>query len=293
MSIRPEPVWQLEALLGEGPVWLPDEAALRFVDIKRGLLHRFDPASGAGETLDVGGKPSFIVPESGGGLLVGSEHGVFRLEDGKLGSAAATIPQPAHNRTNDATVDARGRLWFGTMDDTERGLSGCVWCLDRGALHRAGGEAVVTNGPAISNDGRFLYHVDSSGRTIWRFAIGERPALARGEVFLSLGENEGFPDGVVVDSEDCLWVALWDGWAVRRYAPGGTLLQHITFPCARVTKLAFGGPALRTAFVTTARVGLDEAALAGQPLAGSLFAFEAPVAGRVLPAVQLAPVRLG
>jgi D-xylonolactonase len=293
MSIGPEPVWRLEALLGEGPVWLPDEAALRFVDIKRGLLHRFDPASGTGQTLDVGGKPSFIVPESGGGLLVGSEHGVFRLDNGKLGAAVAVIPQPAHNRTNDATVDGRGRLWFGTMDDYEQAPSGCVWCLDRGALHRVGGQAVVTNGPAISNDGRFLYHVDSGGRTIWRFRLGETPKLECGEVFLRLGEDEGHPDGVVVDSEDCLWVALWDGWGVRRYAPDGTLLQHIALPCARVTKLAFGGPALRTAFVTTARVGLDEAALAGQPLAGCLFAFDAPAAGRVLPSVQPMPARLG
>lgn len=287
VTIGPEPVWRLEALLGEGPVWLPDEAALRFVDIKRGLLHRFDPATGAGETIEVSGGPSFIVPESGGGLLVGSGHGIFRLENGKLGAAVAAIPQPAHNRTNDATVDARGRLWFGTMDDSEQAPSGCVWCLDRGVLYRAGGEAVVTNGPAISNDGRFFYHVDSGGRTIWRFPLGDGPELEGGEVFLRLGEDEGHPDGVVVDSEDCLWVALWDGWGVRRYAPDGTLLQHIAFPCARVTKLAFGGPALRTAFVTTARVGLDDAALAAQPLAGSLFAFEAPAAGRVLPSVQL------
>lgn len=284
----PEAVWQLEALLGEGPVWLPDEAALRFVDIKRGLLHRYDPANGAQETLDVGGKPSFIVPERGGGLLVGSEHGVFRLEEGRLGAAIAAIPHPMHNRTNDATVDRHGRLWFGTMDDREQDSTGCVWCLDRGKLHRAGGEAVVTNGPAVSGDGRFLYHVDSGGRTIWRCALGERPELARGEVFVRFGKDEGQPDGIVIDSEDCLWVALWDGWGVRRYAPGGTLLQHIALPCARVTKLAFGGPGLRTAFVTTARVGLDAAALTEQPLAGSLFAFEASVAGRVLPSVTLA-----
>lgn len=287
MTIAPEPVWRLDALLGEGPVWLPDEAALRFVDIKRGLLHRFIPASDACETVAVGGQPSFIVPERGGGLLVGSGDGLFRLSEEGLGDRIATIPQPAGNRTNDATVDARGRLWFGTMDDAEQRPSGAVWCFDAGTLHRAGAEAIVTNGPAISGDGRFLYHVDSAARIIWRYPLGEAPRLVGGEVFVRLDAQEGHPDGIVIDSEDCLWVALWDGWGLRRYAPDGTLLLHVAFPCARVTKLAFGGPDMRTAFVTTARVGLDEAALAGQPLAGSLFAFAAPVAGPVLPAVLL------
>jgi len=106
-------------------------------------------------------------------------------------------------------------------------------------------------------------------------------------VFLQLTENDGHPDGVVLDSEDCLWVALWDGWGVRRYAPGGALLMTVALPCSRVTKIAFGGPDLRTVYVTTARVGLDAAALAEQPLAGGLFTFDVPVAGNVLPAVQL------
>lgn len=282
-----EPVWQLNALLGEGPVWLPDEAALRFVDIKRGCLHRYDPVTGGRETAVVGGTPSFIVPASDGSLLVGSGSSVHRFEEGRLGSVIAAITQPAHNRTNDATVDYNGRLWFGTMDDREIEATGCVWCLSEGKLHRAGGEAVVTNGPAISGDGRFLYHVDSGQRALWRFELGDGHVLEGGEIIVHFDEDEGFPDGVVVDSEDCLWVALWDGWGLRRYTGDGALLLDIPFPCARVTKVAFGGPDLRTAFVTTARAGLSTSALADQPLAGSLFAFDAPVAGR-----QQLPVRL-
>jgi len=287
MTVMPEPVWRLDALLGEGPVWLPEEQALRFVDIKRGLLHRFEPASGACETLAVGGSPSFIVPADDGSLLVGSVHGLHRLGADSLGEPLATIPQPAHNRTNDATVDAAGRLWFGTMDDSEEQPTGKIWCFHRGALIEAGGAAVVTNGPAVCSGDRFLYRVDSGARTIWRHPLEGPGLLGAGEVFVQLGEDEGFPDGIVVDAEDCLWVALWDGWGVRRYASDGTLMCHIAFPCARVTKLAFGGPDLRTAYVTTARVGLDEQSLAAQPLAGSLFAFAAPAAGRPLPAVAI------
>ncbi|MEO7914546.1 MAG: SMP-30/gluconolactonase/LRE family protein [Novosphingobium sp.] len=286
--MTPELIWSVEAMLGEGPAWFADEQALRFVDIKGGRLHRHVPATGVCETIETGGQPSFVVPSHDGGQLVGSVDTIYRVTPEGFGDAIATIPQPTHNRTNDATVDAQGRLWFGTMDNLETQPTGALWCLDRGVLHDLGHGAVITNGPAVTADGRTLYFVDSGARIIWRLTIGDGPEVLAREVFLQLGEADGHPDGVVLDSEDCLWVALWDGWAVRRYAPDGTLLAEVRFPCARVTKLAFGGPDLRTAYVTTARVGLDMAALAAQPQAGGLFAFAAPIAGRVLPAVRLA-----
>ena len=282
-------VWPVGALLGEGPMWCGDEGVLRFVDIKGGRLHCHVPETGKQEAFELGGQPSFVVPASDGTLVVGSGNRILSVgRDGKIGAVIAEIPMPAHNRTNDATVDGQGRLWFGTMDDEERKPTGALWCLDRGMLHRMGGEAVVTNGPAVTRDGQTLYHVDSGNRTIWRYAIGTGPSIADPEVFLQLTERDGHPDGIVLDSEDCLWVALWDGWGVRRYSPSGELLMIVMLPCARVTKIAFGGTDLRTAYVTTAMIGLDAETLAGQPLAGALFAFEAPVAGKVLPAVGLA-----
>lgn len=286
--VEPSLVWPVGALLGEGPVWLPDEGALRFVDIKGGGLHRFVPATGQQETLDIGGQPSFILPAGNGRFVIGSGTGLLTLmPEGPPCVPILDIPMPLHNRTNDATADSCGRLWFGTMDDTETQRTGALWCLDRGELHRMGGDAIVTNGPAVTRDGSMLYHVDSAARTIWRFPIEDGPRLGTGEVFLQLSEADGYPDGVVLDSEGCLWVALWDGWGVQRYGPDGRLLMRVELPCARVTKIAFGGANLRTAFVTTARVGLSDEALADQPLAGGLFAFEAPVAGLPLPAVRL------
>ncbi len=277
------PVWELAAQLGEGPVWCPEQQALWFVDIKCGAIHRYIPDTGARETFAVGGKPSFIVPEVEGGMVVGSGSGIFRFAQGAIGEQITAIAMPAHNRTNDATVDALGRLWLGTMDDDEALETGALYCLDRGTLHTMPARAIVTNGPAVTADAGMLYFVDSAERRIWRHAIVDGPGIAEPELFLQLARADGHPDGVVLDSEHCLWVALWDGWAVRRYAPDGTLLLQIDFPCARVTKLAFGGPDLRTAYVTTARTGLDAAQLAQQPLAGALFAFDAPVPGRPLP----------
>ncbi len=272
-------IWQANCLLGEGPVWLQQEQALRFVDIKQGRIHRYVPSTGICETIEVGGKPSFILPEEGGGLLVGSEHGVWRVDGEQLGKCIAQIQQPTHNRTNDGTVDALGRLWFGTMDDEEQKPTGAVYCLDKNGLHKMGGDAVVTNGPAITPDGKTLYHVDSGNRAIWRYTINEGPSLCDGQIFLALTEADGYPDGIVLDSEGCLWVALWDGGCVRRYAPGGRLIFSVALPCARVTKIAFGGADLCTAYVTTARVGLSPEKLLDQPLAGSLFAFEVNIPG--------------
>ena len=286
-TIVPRLIWTVSAQLGEGPAWFEREQALRFVDIKGGRLHRYVPASGARETIDCGGMPSFVLPHAGGGAVIGSRNGIYQLEGSVFGRLITAINMPAHNRTNDATVDVRGRIWLGTMDDEEKVASGAFYCLDEAGLHLIDGEAVVTNGPAMSIDGRILYQVDSANRQIWRCAIGEGPEIESRDLFLEFTKYDGHPDGIVLDSEDCLWVAMWDGWSVRRFSPAGKLLQQVDLPCARVTKIAFGGPDLRTAYVTTARCGLDEDALQAQPLAGSLFAFDAPAAGNILPEAKL------
>jgi len=279
-------VWPVEAQLGEGPVWIPGEAALWFVDIKAGNLHRFEPGTGARHSYPVGGLPSFIVPRAEGGLLVGSGHALRPFDGQALGAPVLTIDMPGHNRTNDATVDPSGRLWFGTMDIEEERESGAVHVVDETGLHEVGGGCTITNGPAISPDGHHLYHVDTLDGTVWRFDIREDTELSDGIVFATIAKEDGSPDGVTIDSEGCLWVALWGGWQVRRYAPDGALLATVALPCANVTKIAFGGPDLRTAYVTTARTGVSDVDLEAQPLAGGLFAFDAPAPGLVLPGVK-------
>lgn len=275
-------VWDVAALLGEGPVWDRRDACLWFVDIKRGHLHRYDPASDERSTEQIGGNPSFVLPAAPAGLVIGNRDTLFLRTNGSM-SAMARVAMPAHNRCNDATVDTAGRIWFGTMDDQETLPTGGVHVLDGGAIVDAGGAAVITNGPAISGDGRWLYHVDSFERTIWRFDLGDRLSLGEGTIFAVFGPGEGAPDGVVLDAEDHLWVGLWGGWSARRYAPDGRIVAEVALPCANVTKIALGGPDLRTAYATTARIGLDPAALATQPLAGGLFAFRVDVPGRPLP----------
>ncbi|WP_076071844.1 SMP-30/gluconolactonase/LRE family protein [Sphingomonas montana] len=277
-----EPVWALATELGEGPVWVGRDSALWFTDIKGQRIHRFDPASGDRGSWDAPGMPGFALPAADGGFVVGMADGLHRFDpaDGSFAHFMGVEPELPRNRLNDAVVDHAGRLWFGTMDNDEQASSGMLYRLHHDGAPRAmGGQCVITNGPAISPDGATLYHVDTLGRTIHAFALDADGGIDAGRVFATIDPADGHPDGVSMDSEGHVWVGLYGGWCARRYAPDGTLVDSVSFPVANVTKVAFGGPDLRTAFATTARQGLDAEALAAQPLAGALFSFPVAVPG--------------
>ncbi len=282
MSAEPQCVWPLQATLGEGPLWLADEAAVWFVDIKQKRVHRYDAASGQGRSWDAPAPPGFLAPLRSGGFIAGLKTGLHRF-DPERGAFELFDPlpeEPPGNRLNDGAVDPAGRLWFGSMDDGEEKATGRLYCLDGGGVPDAHDDGyVITNGPAFSPDGRVLYHTDTLERTIYAFDVDDEGELSRKRVFVRIEEGAGYPDGPVVDAEGCLWTGLFAGWAARRYAPDGKLMAIVKFPCANITKLCFGGPELKTAYATTARKGLSEAELAGQPQAGGLFTFEVDVPG--------------
>lgn len=278
----------MEALLGEGPAWCTRDQSLWFTDIKGRRVHRLDPASGARASFTVAGQPGFVLPASDGSMVLGMDQAIHTFRDAVVPGSATTVPMDARNRLNDATVDVHGRLWCGSMDDQEKASTGAVYRVERGQVRVMGGQCPITNGPAVSADGGTLYHVDTLARTVWRYRVDGDP-LAGGEPFIHVAPADGYPDGVVLDAEGYLWLALWGGWCVRRYSPQGTLVQSVALPCANVTKVAFGGADLRTAFVTTARVGLSASELQAQPLAGGLFSFQSAVAGVALPQYLGAP----
>jgi sugar lactone lactonase YvrE len=220
-------------------------------------------------------------------MVMGMELALYRVREGILGDRLAEIGGDRHCRSNDATVDPSGRLWFGTMDLGLHLPTGQVHVFDGAAVRPVGGQCPITNGPAVSPDGKTLYHVDTLAGKIWAFDISAREQLVDGRLFASIDLDEGYPDGVTVDAEGGVWVALWGGWSVRRYSSTGELLMKVAIPCSQVTKIAFGGEDLRTAFVTTARIGLSDEDLRKQALAGGLFAFPSPVAGLPSHAVRL------
>jgi xylono-1,5-lactonase len=293
---QPISIWPLRALLGESPVWIARDQALWFVDIERHRIHRFDPVSRDTHSWDSPDMPSFLFPAADGTMLVGLKSGINRF-DPDLGSFAllrAPEPDRPGNRLNDAGVGPDGTLWFGSMNlDQGQTASGAFYRLDAaGQAVRLIDQCGITNGPALSPDGRIFYHTDTVQGTIFAADVAMDGSLAKRRVFAKVDPADGTPDGTVVDSAGCLWVGLWGGWRARRYAPDGSIVAEVRFPVANITKLAFGGPELKTAYVTTARTGLDDAALARQPQAGDLFAFEVDVPGLPVPPVSVGFDRL-
>lgn len=277
----PTAVWPLAGPLLEGPVWTARDQRLWFVEIKRGTVHCFDPEAGDRRSWDAPGQVGFVLPASGGRFIAGLQSGLAIFDPADSSFTPLLDPEPDRpgNRLNDATLDAAGRLWFGTMDDAERAATGRIYRYDGNDLLAATPPVAITNGPAISPDGRTLYHVDTLAGTIHACTLGDDGLPRDTRVFATIDSADGYPDGPAVDAEGCLWVGLYNGWAVRRYSPEGALLEVVRFPVSAITKVAFGGPDLRTVYATTARKHLDDDAVRNEPLAGALFAFRAAVPG--------------
>jgi D-xylonolactonase len=287
---QPSPIWELEADLGEGAVWVEQDRALWFVDIKKHHIHRFDPQTGDRRTFVAPEQVGFVFPAEGGGFVAGLQSGLYHFDDGSgaFDRIIEVEPNLPDNRLNDGVVDPSGRLWFGTMDNKETANSGAFYSFHRGMLRPTGIEAIaITNGPAVSPDGRTLYVVDTLAGTIDSAEIKDDGSLGERRPLVTIDSQDGHPDGPTVDREGCLWIALYNGWEVRRYSPIGDLLDTIHFPVANITKIAFGGDDLRTAFATTARQMLSPEVIARQPLIGSLFQFNVDVSGIPCPLVQL------
>jgi sugar lactone lactonase YvrE len=280
--VAPRCVWDAGATLGEGPVWIPEERALYWVDIKAPAVHRFDPSTGGRRSWPMPRTLGCLVPSAGGGFVAGFHDGFARvdLDRGKVDPIVDPEPDRPANRLNDAKCDGQGRLWAGSMDDAERQRTGALYrILPDGSCTRMDDGYFITNGPAFSTDGSVMYHTDSVDRTIFAFDLAADGALSGKRTFVRFPDDAGHPDGMTVDTEGHLWVAHFGGARVSRFDPEGALVSEITLPVANVTSCAFGGADLRTLYVTTAAKGLSPAQRAAQPLAGGLFEVRVGVAG--------------
>lgn len=270
------------ALLGEGPVWVARERALYWVDIHAPRIWRWQAATGDVRSWTPPWRITAMAPRVRGGFVGASEQGfvLIDLEDDRYEPVGNPEAHRPGNRFNDGKVDRDGCFWAGTMDDAEQEASGALYRLDPDLHWQQLDEGYgVTNGPAFSPDGSFLYHTDSAARIVYRFPLSGSGILGAREPFLHFRQVDGHPDGMTTDAEGCLWIAFWDGACVRRFAPDGAPLARIDLPVQRPTSCAFGGEALDTLFITSARIGLPETELAAQPLAGALFAVDPGVHG--------------
>jgi sugar lactone lactonase YvrE len=263
---------------GEGPVWDVVREELLWVDIGDGVLHRGRPtADDAVEhlgSLTIDGPLGAVAPATGGGWVVAAGPGFARLaEDGTLDWLARPDAGRPEVRMNDGACDPAGRFWAGTMAyDTSPG-AGTLYRLGvDGACDAMVEATTISNGLGWSADAATMWFADSGPGTVDAFefdaatgSIGSRRTVIR------VDPAEGVPDGLCVDAEDHLWLAVWDGGEVRRHTPDGELVARVRVPATRPTSCCFGGPALETLYISTASVELTDEQREAQPLAGRLF----------------------
>jgi sugar lactone lactonase YvrE len=278
--VKAELAQDSRAMLGEGPVWDHRSGRLHWVDIRSGLVHRFAPADGSDLVIDVGQPVSAVGLGEGGGLILAIRDGFGLVSPGsdRAVDVIEVEKDLAGHRMNDGRCDAAGRFWAGTMADRWEDApgAGSLYRVDgtSGALvaTKVLGAITVANGIDWTPDGRHMYYVDSPSQQVDIFDFDvETGTLRNRAVFAAVPAAEGMPDGLVVDADGGVWVALIGAGRIRRYSPSGRIDQEIGLPVTLVTSAAFGGPDLADLYITTARHRLTAAERERQPHAGSLF----------------------
>jgi sugar lactone lactonase YvrE len=267
---RAKLVLDARADLAEGPIWDSRTGELLWVDIMAGLVHRFDPATGTDTILDVGQPVGAVVPRVAGGYALAIRDGFAVMDENGVRLVAPVDRGRPKLRMNDGACDSSGRFWAGSMHvDEVRGV-GSLYRIDAdGRVKTMLGDVTISNGIGWSPDDTVMYYVDTPTLGVDAFDYDAAScAIANRRRIVTIDESAGSPDGLVVDAEGCVWVARWEGWAVRRYSPDGTLLGVVEVPAARVTKPAFGGSALDELYITTAA---PDAPDSEQPQAGGIF----------------------
>lgn len=269
--------------LGEVPVWDVREQALYWVDIEGRLLQRLDPATGKVDRWTMPERIACFALREKGGLIVAFASGIalYDLATGRVEWIAKPEEGIPTNRFNEGKCDRAGRFWAGTMDDGLARHTGALYRVDPDlSVHKVLDGIGISNSTVWSLDDRHFYFADTLDGAIYRFDYDHASGTIsnRKQIVDLKGSGIG-PDGSTIDSDGYLWNAQWDGWRLARYAPDGRLDRVVDLPVQKPTSCMFGGPDLRTLYVTSAVWDLKGDALAKQPQAGGLFALDVGVGG--------------
>ena len=271
-----------QADLAESPVWDADNGLLWWVDIFRGEVHCFNPATGHDEMHQLTGPVGSLALRASGGLLVALRDGIYAYQPG---GSPVPLARPEldrrHNRFNDGRTDRQGRLWVGSLHVEETEPTGALYRLDAdGHCRRMADGIYASNGTAFSPDGRTGYHADSQRGLVWCFDCDpETGTLSDRRVFIELERRSGAPDGAIVDADGGYWLTHAGGWRIVRYDTRGRVDRVVQLPVEIPTSAAVGGADGGMLFITTARYSLGADALDLQPLAGSILAIDVGIAG--------------
>ena len=279
------------SLLGESPLWHPGEQLLYWCDIPGHTLNRFDPASGTHREWSFDTDVGSCAPLNDGGLLLALRDALVRFDpgSGKSYPLAEAPYDPVHERFNDGKADPKGRFWVGTIYEPRDPPRAALYRFGAGRLDKMAGDITVSNGLAWSPDARTMYWADTKAHRVdaLDFDVGDG-SLSRRRAFLQfppktpaqdLARYGGRPDGAAVDVEGGYWVAMFEGARVLRFSADGTLSREIPLPVRCPTMPCFGGPDLKTLYITTAREKRPADELAREPLAGRVLQLRVDVAG--------------
>ena len=277
-------IHEAHALLGEAPFWDSGEQALYWVDIYGRRIHRLHPDTGATGSWLMPDRVAAAVPRAQGGLLVALSRtlALFDPAQGGLRTVFTLDPADTGTRFNDSRTDSRGRLWIGTMNETDDAPSGTLFRFD--AQHRCTpmeSGIRISNGINFSPDDSLFYLADTPERIIRAYAFDVAAGSISGRRdLLTVEHATAMPDGSAVDVEGCIWNAQWEGGRLVRYGPDGSVRRIVALPVSRPTSCVFGGADLATLYVTSSCMELSAVQLRGEPLAGSVFALDVDAPGR-------------
>ena len=274
----PELYYNAKATLGEGPAWDARTQTLYWIDVLEKRIY-----AGSKLFLQLDDFVGCLAPRKDGGLVIAQRFGfwTFEPETNKLLTLASPKGEPSNNRFNDGKCDVRGRFVAGTMDHNEQEASGSLYSLStEGRLKKLLKEVRISNGLAWSPDDKTMYFIDTPTREVKAFDYDlETGQIANPRVLIRFSETFGWPDGMTSDMNGNLWIAMWGGARVTQWNAKGILMEQFAVPALNVTSCIFGGPEMNELFITSARVGMDAAALKKYPQAGGVFQLITNVTG--------------
>ncbi len=280
----------LRAQHAEGPLWDAGTARLWWVDISGERVHAFDPVSSNDTSWSTPGQPGGVVLTPAGEPVIATPEGLALL-DRRTGATDLRVPIEQHrpeNRANDVKVDSRGRAWVGTMAFDKRPRNAALYLVGGGQVTRVVDTLTISNGPALDETRGRLYLADTALYVVDAFDLAPETGVVSGRRrFLDFTDAQVWPDGMTVDDDGMLWVALGRAGAVHRYRPDGALDGTVQVPTSNPTSITFGGPDGGDLYITTSWTDCDERA--DQPLAGAIFRCRPGVTGEPSPRLAELP----
>jgi sugar lactone lactonase YvrE len=271
-----EVVLDQQSLLGECPVWDSRHKRIFWIDILSGVIHSYYLDKHEHKFFNLGQEPGSIALKKTGGLVAAIKKGfaTIDIQHGATWIITQVETCSPDIRFNDGKCDPAGRFWAGTMSVSGMSGSGILYVLEKNyTVEKKIAGVSCSNGLAWSPDLKTFYYIDTPTRKVaaYRYDLISGQITDR-RIVISIPEGEGYPDGMTIDTEGMLWIAMWDGWKILRYNPDtGKKLDEILLPVSRVTSCVFGGETMEDLYITTAKTGLSDNELKAQPLAGSLF----------------------